>query len=185
MPRHAGTAQCVRVGGHNALPAGRPAPPPPALQPPPPHAHGAQVIAPPTHTHPSPRDRASSPSSSLFAPLPLPTTRHAGLERAPVTQTNRMSGSTYLVGVLPQGHGEGAGQTKVCQFQHPMHIHQDVLGLQVPVHNAPGVARIQPAQQLVQVGLGTKAWCGTNSGWAWGEWSRRGGGHGQGAGWVL
>ncbi len=65
----------------------------------------------------------------------------------------RAHARTYLVCVLAQRHGEGAGKAKVGQLQYAVPVHQHVLRLEVPVHDAAGVARFQAPEQLVQVRL--------------------------------
>ena len=76
---------------------------------------------------------------------------------SPVMQTMNMysnMGNSHLVRVRSDRWDKAASQAKVCDFAgvgRP--VHQDVLGLQVPVQDALGMGILQPLQNLEHVEL--------------------------------
>ena len=64
----------------------------------------------------------------------------------------------HLVGVPAHGHREAARQSKVRDLEGAPSVHQQVLGLEVPVHDAAAVTCIHALQDLVQVGLVVGGW---------------------------
>ena len=54
----------------------------------------------------------------------------------------------YLVGIRPQRHTKSAGKTKIRQLEVAVLINQQVLGLQIAVQDAMGVAVAHPLAQL-------------------------------------
>ena len=63
-----------------------------------------------------------------------------------------------LVGQVSDGHGEGAGEAEVGQLDPTLGVHEQVLGLEVAVEDAVGVAVGDPGQQLVHVALKRGTW---------------------------
>lgn len=59
----------------------------------------------------------------------------------------------YLMGVHPHRHAESPSQPKVSQFNDPLVVNEQVLGLQVSVQNSPAVTEQDTLQDLVQVTL--------------------------------
>ena len=55
--------------------------------------------------------------------------------------------------VGPDGDPEGPGQPKVCQLDDPVDVDQEVLGLQVAMEDAVGVAELDTLQNLIRVAL--------------------------------
>jgi hypothetical protein len=53
----------------------------------------------------------------------------------------------------PDGWHKGPGQAKVGNLEAAVPGHENVLGLQVSVHDAPDVAILEAAQKLVRVRL--------------------------------
>lgn len=61
------------------------------------------------------------------------------------------------MGVDPDWNTEGSCQAKVCQLNDALVVDEEVLGLEVPVQDAPTVTEVYSLQDLVQVALnGTK-----------------------------
>jgi len=58
-----------------------------------------------------------------------------------------------LVSVRADGHAEGPRQAEVCQFDLPLGVDEQVLGLQVSMQNPVRVTEGQALQQLEQVAL--------------------------------
>ena len=57
----------------------------------------------------------------------------------------------HLVRVGAQRHGESSGETKVRNLDHVVISEQNVLGLQIPMHNAVAVDRMYALQNLNQI----------------------------------
>jgi hypothetical protein len=54
-----------------------------------------------------------------------------------------------LVGEIPNGNSKGTTETKICQFQLAPTVDEQVLGLEISVHDSIGVAEFNAAQQLM------------------------------------
>jgi hypothetical protein len=61
-----------------------------------------------------------------------------------------------FVGEGPDRDAESSGKTEICELYHSVFIDEKVLGLQVSVDNATGVAVVQAAEDLIEVGLGIR-----------------------------
>ena len=66
---------------------------------------------------------------------------------------NEPSRLVYLARVLPQGDIESPGEAKVRQLEAAPRVDEQVLGLEVPVEHAVGVAEGHALHHLVHVGL--------------------------------
>lgn len=63
----------------------------------------------------------------------------------------------HLMGVDPDWNTKGSRQAKICQLDDALVVDEEVLGLEVPVQDAPAVTEVYSLQDLVQVALhGTK-----------------------------
>lgn len=61
------------------------------------------------------------------------------------------------MGVDPDWNTKGSRQAKICQLDDALVVDEEVLGLEVPVQDAPAVTEVYSLQDLVQVALhGTK-----------------------------
>lgn len=57
------------------------------------------------------------------------------------------------MGVDPDRDTKGSCQAEICQFNAPLVVDEEVLGLEVPVEDAPCVTEAYSLQDLVQVAL--------------------------------
>lgn len=57
------------------------------------------------------------------------------------------------MGVDPDRNTKGPSKAKVCQFDNPFVVNQQVLGFQVPVEDSPTVTEVDALQDLVKVAL--------------------------------